>query len=285
MSQRFECSRYPRTRPRESVSGQILRPSAPGFRSSLSRRRRAFRPRPCRRSQAPAPRSSVPWTARRDSGSPNRREDGNGYGYGCAPSDHSTSTDAVAAARWVGSGSGLAMVAPLARLGHGQTARNRLPRSHDCHTAGDGTPRGCGMAAAAPAPHRLRHGWVTVALDAGVVLHVAQDGAGHADPRTTQRYNSKRHSLDKAAAYTVAAYIGTIASPPRLPRRRHYRAAQPRPKRASGWAPDSGRGAGERPRALEGRTHGSGRRRTTATPGSVSPSKGATSRCATRASA
>jgi hypothetical protein len=99
---------------------------------------------------------------------------------------------------------------------------------------------------------------VTVALDAGVVLHVAQDGAGHADPRTTQRYNSKRHSLDKAAAYTVAAYIGTIASPPRLPRRRHYRAAQPRPKRASGWAPDSGRGAGERPRALEGRTHGLG---------------------------
>ncbi|MCW2994063.1 MAG: integrase [Conexibacter sp.] len=56
-------------------------------------------------------------------------------------------------------------------------------------------------------PHRLRHGWVTLALDANVPLHVVQDGAGHADPRTTQRYNSHRHSLDRAAAYAVAAHL------------------------------------------------------------------------------
>jgi integrase/recombinase XerD len=56
-------------------------------------------------------------------------------------------------------------------------------------------------------PHRLRHGWVTLALDANVPLHIVQDGAGHADPRTTQRYNSHRHSLDRAAAYAVAAHI------------------------------------------------------------------------------
>jgi integrase/recombinase XerD len=56
-------------------------------------------------------------------------------------------------------------------------------------------------------PHRLRHGWVTAALDAGCALHVVQDGAGHADPRTTQRYNSHRHLLDKAAAYAVALHV------------------------------------------------------------------------------
>jgi site-specific recombinase XerD len=56
-------------------------------------------------------------------------------------------------------------------------------------------------------PHRLRHGWVTLALDANVPLHIVQDGAGHADPRTTQRYNSRRHSLDRAAAYAVAAHL------------------------------------------------------------------------------
>jgi site-specific recombinase XerD len=56
-------------------------------------------------------------------------------------------------------------------------------------------------------PHRLRHGWVTLALDANVPLHIVQDGAGHANPRTTQRYNSRRHSLDRAAAYAVAAHV------------------------------------------------------------------------------
>ena len=56
-------------------------------------------------------------------------------------------------------------------------------------------------------PHDLRHGFVTNALDAGVPLHVVQDGAGHADPRTTQRYNRRRHSLDRHATYAVAAFV------------------------------------------------------------------------------
>lgn len=56
-------------------------------------------------------------------------------------------------------------------------------------------------------PHTLRHGWVTAALDAGCALHVVQDGAGHADPRTTQRYNRRRFALDNAAAYAVASYL------------------------------------------------------------------------------
>jgi integrase/recombinase XerD len=55
-------------------------------------------------------------------------------------------------------------------------------------------------------PHSLRHGFVTAALDAGVPLRDVQDAAGHADPRTTRRYDRGRHSLDRAATYTVASY-------------------------------------------------------------------------------
>ncbi len=38
-------------------------------------------------------------------------------------------------------------------------------------------------------PHSLRHTAVTLALDAGVPLRDVQDMAGHADPRTTRRYD------------------------------------------------------------------------------------------------
>jgi site-specific recombinase XerD len=56
-------------------------------------------------------------------------------------------------------------------------------------------------------PHSLRHGFVTAALDAGVPLRDVQDAAGHADPRTTRRYDRGRHSLDRAATYIVTAYV------------------------------------------------------------------------------
>ena len=56
-------------------------------------------------------------------------------------------------------------------------------------------------------PHSLRHGFVTAALDAGVPLRDVQDAAGHADPRTTRRYDRGRHSLERAATYTVASYL------------------------------------------------------------------------------
>jgi integrase/recombinase XerD len=61
----------------------------------------------------------------------------------------------------------------------------------------------------AVSPHSFRHGFVTCALDAGAPLHVVQDAAGHADPRTTQRYNRARHShsLDGHATYTLATYV------------------------------------------------------------------------------
>lgn len=56
-------------------------------------------------------------------------------------------------------------------------------------------------------PHSLRHSFVTAALDAGVSLRDVQDAAGHADPRTTRRYDRARYSLDRHPTYTVAATI------------------------------------------------------------------------------
>jgi integrase/recombinase XerD len=64
----------------------------------------------------------------------------------------------------------------------------------------------------AVSPHSLRHGFVTLALDAGVPLRDVQDAAGHADPRTTRRYDRGRHSLDRAPAYALAAYIAAAGS-------------------------------------------------------------------------
>jgi integrase/recombinase XerD len=56
-------------------------------------------------------------------------------------------------------------------------------------------------------PHSLRHSAITFALDAGASLRDVQDYAGHKDPRTTRRYDHSRDSLDRNAAYTVAAYL------------------------------------------------------------------------------
>jgi site-specific recombinase XerD len=56
-------------------------------------------------------------------------------------------------------------------------------------------------------PHSLRHSFVTAALDAGASLRDVQDAAGHADPRTTRRYDRARHSLDRHPTYAVAAHL------------------------------------------------------------------------------
>ena len=56
-------------------------------------------------------------------------------------------------------------------------------------------------------PHSLRHTFVTLALDAGSPLHKVQDAAGHADPRTTQRYNDARESLDDNAFDALGTVI------------------------------------------------------------------------------
>lgn len=56
-------------------------------------------------------------------------------------------------------------------------------------------------------PHSLRHAFITAALDAGVPLRDVQEAASHSDPRTTNRYDRHRVSLDRHAAYTVAAFV------------------------------------------------------------------------------
>src|SRR4051794_1252891 len=63
--------------------------------------------------------------------------------------------------------------------------------------------------AKALSPHGLRHTFVTLALEAGVPLHRVQDAAGHADPRTTRRYDRARFALDNHATYTLAAFLPT----------------------------------------------------------------------------
>ena len=54
-------------------------------------------------------------------------------------------------------------------------------------------------------PHSLRHAFATAARGEGVPLEDVQDAMGHADPRTTRRYDRDRHNLDRDPAYILAA--------------------------------------------------------------------------------
>ena len=56
-------------------------------------------------------------------------------------------------------------------------------------------------------PHDLRHTFVTLSLDAGASLRDVQDAAGHADPRTTRRYDRARHNLDRHPTYALAGLL------------------------------------------------------------------------------
>ena len=56
-------------------------------------------------------------------------------------------------------------------------------------------------------PHSLRHSAVTGALEAGGSLRDVQAMAGHADPRTTERYDRMRGRLDKSPVYALAAAL------------------------------------------------------------------------------
>ncbi len=59
-------------------------------------------------------------------------------------------------------------------------------------------------AAALISPHSLRHSAATAALDDGAVLRDVQDFLGHADPRTTRRYDRHRGSLDRSPGQRLA---------------------------------------------------------------------------------
>lgn len=54
-------------------------------------------------------------------------------------------------------------------------------------------------------PHSLRHAFATTARAQGVPLEDVQDAMGHADPRTTRRYDRDRYNLDRDPAYAVWA--------------------------------------------------------------------------------
>lgn len=51
--------------------------------------------------------------------------------------------------------------------------------------------------------HVLRHTHATLALELGVPLHHLQDSLGHADPRTTRRYDHSRKRLANSSAHQV----------------------------------------------------------------------------------
>jgi integrase len=54
-------------------------------------------------------------------------------------------------------------------------------------------------------PHSFRHAWAAIARERGATLEERQFALGHADPRTTQRYDRARQSLDRDPSYLVAA--------------------------------------------------------------------------------
>jgi integrase/recombinase XerD len=54
-------------------------------------------------------------------------------------------------------------------------------------------------------PHSLRHAFATTARGEGVPLEDVQDAMGHADPRTTRRYDRDRHNLDRDPSYAIWA--------------------------------------------------------------------------------
>jgi integrase/recombinase XerD len=56
-------------------------------------------------------------------------------------------------------------------------------------------------------PHSFRHAWATLAREAGATLEERQFALGHADPRTTQRYDRARGSLDRDPSYLIAGVI------------------------------------------------------------------------------
>lgn len=53
-------------------------------------------------------------------------------------------------------------------------------------------------------PHSFRHAWATVAREAGASLEMRQHALGHSDPRTTQRYDRARMSLETDPSQLVA---------------------------------------------------------------------------------
>jgi site-specific recombinase XerD len=63
--------------------------------------------------------------------------------------------------------------------------------------------------AAELSPHSIRHTVLTILHDRGYPTHVIQDLAGHADSRTTRRYDLARESLDRSPANDLGAIFAS----------------------------------------------------------------------------
>lgn len=63
-------------------------------------------------------------------------------------------------------------------------------------------------------PHSCRHSFVTLSRQAGVPLEDVQDAAGHADARTTRKYDRARHGLDRSPAHTLGVYLASTTPAP-----------------------------------------------------------------------
>lgn len=66
-------------------------------------------------------------------------------------------------------------------------------------------------------PHGIRKTGITELLDEGVALHIVQDWAGHADPRTTRGYDANRKSLHRSPAPRLVAAHARALKPPETP--------------------------------------------------------------------
>jgi site-specific recombinase XerD len=64
-------------------------------------------------------------------------------------------------------------------------------------------------------PEAMRHSFATLYLDAGGSLSELQEVMGHADPRTTRRYDRERQPPSRSPGDVLAAYLSTPARPRR----------------------------------------------------------------------
>jgi integrase/recombinase XerD len=86
-------------------------------------------------------------------------------------------------------------------------------------------------------PHSLRHSYATESLRLGAGLQDVQDALGHADPRTTRRYDRSRHNLDRSLNYLLAAaHRRRRQQLGRCPARRPLRETSPRGARCTSSA-------------------------------------------------
>jgi integrase len=64
-------------------------------------------------------------------------------------------------------------------------------------------------------PHSLSHSSATESLRLGAALQGVQDALGHANPRTTRKYDRSRHHLDRSPNYLLAAALTVVSEEPK----------------------------------------------------------------------